>query len=254
MAESQWSNRKMLARSCSSREFPDATPESRSNRILPSIRTMSCAFLCGGAHRMGSFSKCIVSDPAGGERKVGSGILQRHRGSCEHILQEAKGSGAGSDGGNPKRLRSGLCEVGSRGDGRTAIILEFSQYRFSLRPGKTDLHKGINGMSVLIQNAMQHDPLSKRLLLFWNGQQILLKTIYWDRNGFWLWQKVLEMTPNSPLSVTFTASAEARHRGSLRFVSPSFALHSSTRVRRTTTGPTALRIVRSGAWPFLTTA
>lgn len=69
------------------------------------------------------------------------------------------------------------------------MILDFSEYRFFLRPGKTDLRKGINGLSVLIQNVMEHDPFSKSLFLFCNGQQKLLKGIYWDRNGFCLWQK-----------------------------------------------------------------
>jgi len=46
------------------------------------------------------------------------------------------------------------------------MILELSEYRFFLRPGKTDLRKGVNGLSVLIQNAMRQDPFSKSLFLF----------------------------------------------------------------------------------------
>ena len=72
------------------------------------------------------------------------------------------------------------------------MILEFSEYRFFLRPGKTDLRKGINGLSIIIQNAMQHDPFGKSLFLFCNKRQQLLKIIYWDRNGFCLWQKKLD--------------------------------------------------------------
>lgn len=72
------------------------------------------------------------------------------------------------------------------------MILDFSQYRFFIRPGKTDLRKGINGLSVLIQNVMENDPFSKTLFLFCNGKHKLLKIVYWDRNGFCLWQKKLE--------------------------------------------------------------
>ena len=72
------------------------------------------------------------------------------------------------------------------------MILEFSRYRYFLRPGKTDLRKGINGLSVLIQNTMKHDPFSASLFLFCNSRQKLLKLIYWDRNGFCLWQKKLQ--------------------------------------------------------------
>ena len=72
------------------------------------------------------------------------------------------------------------------------MILEFSRYRYFLRPGKTDLRKGINGLSVLIQNTMKHDPFSASLFLFCNSRQKLLKLIYWDRNGFCLWQKKID--------------------------------------------------------------
>ena len=72
------------------------------------------------------------------------------------------------------------------------MILDFSQYRFFLRPGITDLRKGINGLSVLIQNSMEYDPFSQSLFLFCNREHKLLKTVYWDRNGFCLWQKKLQ--------------------------------------------------------------
>ena len=72
------------------------------------------------------------------------------------------------------------------------MILDFSQFRFFLRPGKTDLRKGINGLSVMIQNVMEHDPFSKSLFLFCNKRRKLLKIVYWDRNGFCLWQKKLD--------------------------------------------------------------
>ena len=72
------------------------------------------------------------------------------------------------------------------------MIFDFSEYRFFLRPGKTDLRKGINGLSILIQNTMKNDPFSKSLFLFCNQQHKLLKIVYWDRNGFCLWQKKLE--------------------------------------------------------------
>ncbi len=71
------------------------------------------------------------------------------------------------------------------------MILDFSQYRFFLKPGVTDLRKGIGGLSVMIQNEMASDPFSKSVYLFCNRQHKLLKIIYWDRNGFCLWQKRL---------------------------------------------------------------
>jgi len=72
------------------------------------------------------------------------------------------------------------------------MIVDLTQYRFFLRPGKTDLRKGVQGLSVLIQNVMEYDPFSRSLFLFCNGQRRLLKIVYWDRNGFCLWQKKLQ--------------------------------------------------------------
>ena len=72
------------------------------------------------------------------------------------------------------------------------MIFDYTDYRYFIRPGKTDLRKGENGLSLQIQNVMQNDPFSKSLFLFCNGQRKLLKIVYWDRNGFCLWQKRLE--------------------------------------------------------------
>jgi len=65
-------------------------------------------------------------------------------------------------------------------------------YQFYLKPGITDLRKAINGLSLIVQNQMRLSPFSKCLFLFCNRTQKNLKILYWDRNGFCLWQKKLE--------------------------------------------------------------
>ena len=72
------------------------------------------------------------------------------------------------------------------------MIIDFETLRFFIRPGVTDLRKAINGLSIIVQNDMNHDPFSKSLFLFCNKRRKLLKIIYWDKNGFCLWQKRLE--------------------------------------------------------------
>lgn len=72
------------------------------------------------------------------------------------------------------------------------MFTDFSTYRFFIRPGITDLRKAINGLTIIIQNDMNVDPFSKSLFLFCNRQRKLLKVVYWDRNGFCLWQKRVE--------------------------------------------------------------
>ena len=69
---------------------------------------------------------------------------------------------------------------------------DFSQIRIFLRPGNTDMRKAINSLTVLVSEDMQGDPLSGSLYLFCNKQRKNMKVLYWDRNGFCLWQKKLE--------------------------------------------------------------
>ena len=67
-----------------------------------------------------------------------------------------------------------------------------SNVKIFIRPGHTDLRKAINGLSILIQEEMECDPFSGSLYLFCSKNKRLLKIIYWDKNGFCLWQKRLE--------------------------------------------------------------
>jgi transposase len=64
--------------------------------------------------------------------------------------------------------------------------------RIFLKLGATDMRKSINTLSVLVQNEMQMDPFSKSLFVFCNKRREILKILYWDINGFCLWQKRLE--------------------------------------------------------------
>ena len=55
-----------------------------------------------------------------------------------------------------------------------------------------DFRKGIPGLSVLVEAELQHDPFSQTLFVFVNRQRTSIKILYWERNGFCLWQKKLE--------------------------------------------------------------
>ena len=72
------------------------------------------------------------------------------------------------------------------------MFIDLKEFRFFIRPGTTDLRKAINGLTLFVQNEMKYDPFSKSLFLFCNRQRKLLKIVYWDKNGFCLWQKRLE--------------------------------------------------------------
>ena len=61
--------------------------------------------------------------------------------------------------------------------------------RVFVKPGPTDMRKSINGLTVLVQEAMGEDPFSGGLFVFCNRRRNIIKIVYWDRNGFCLWFK-----------------------------------------------------------------
>jgi transposase len=64
--------------------------------------------------------------------------------------------------------------------------------RVYLATGVTDMRKSINGLSILVAEHLEQDPLSGHLFAFCNRKRDIVKVLYWDRNGFCLWQKRLE--------------------------------------------------------------
>lgn len=66
------------------------------------------------------------------------------------------------------------------------------KFRVFIRPGPTDMRKAINGLCAMVQNEIKLDPYDRGLFGFSNRKKDLCKILYWDRNGFCLWQKRLE--------------------------------------------------------------
>jgi len=58
--------------------------------------------------------------------------------------------------------------------------------------GATDMRKQINSLSILIQERLSLDPFAGSLFVFCNRRRDIVKILYWDVNGFCLWQKRLE--------------------------------------------------------------
>ena len=55
-----------------------------------------------------------------------------------------------------------------------------------------DFRKGINGLAMLVAEVMDLDPLSEQMFVFCNRRRDRVKILYWERNGFCMWQKRLE--------------------------------------------------------------
>jgi transposase len=72
------------------------------------------------------------------------------------------------------------------------MTVDLSRVKIYIRPGYTDLRKAVNGLTAIIQEGMELNPLSGSVFLFCNRSRKLLKAVWWDMTGFWLSQKRLE--------------------------------------------------------------
>lgn len=55
-----------------------------------------------------------------------------------------------------------------------------------------DMRKSIDGLSALVADQLDLNPLSGQLFIFYNRGRDKIKALYWDKNGFCLWYKRLE--------------------------------------------------------------
>jgi hypothetical protein len=67
-----------------------------------------------------------------------------------------------------------------------------AQQRYFLYAGAADMRKGFDGLSGLVQSAMQGDAVSGDVFIFVNRRRDRMKLLVWDRSGFVLWYKRLE--------------------------------------------------------------
>ncbi len=58
--------------------------------------------------------------------------------------------------------------------------------------GATDMRKAVNGLSVMVADHLDLDLFSGNFFAFCNRSRTIIKILYWDSNGFCLWQKRLE--------------------------------------------------------------
>jgi transposase len=72
------------------------------------------------------------------------------------------------------------------------MLINWEKVEIYIQPGATDMRKHINGLSAWVQEQMSRDVFSGNLYMFCSRDRKRMKIIYWDRNGFCLWQKRLE--------------------------------------------------------------
>ena len=58
--------------------------------------------------------------------------------------------------------------------------------------GYIDMRKGMDSLSVLVQEVLQQDPFSGHLFVFRGRKANLIKIVFWDGNGLCLFTKRLD--------------------------------------------------------------
>lgn len=61
---------------------------------------------------------------------------------------------------------------------------------FAVEP--TDMRKGIDGLRVIVEATLRHDPYDGHLFVFVGKSKDKVKILFWDRSGFVLYLKRLE--------------------------------------------------------------
>lgn len=56
-----------------------------------------------------------------------------------------------------------------------------------------DGRKGADSLMAMVRDVLRHDPLSGHLFVFFSRRRDRVRIVYWDRNGFAMWTKRLEL-------------------------------------------------------------
>ncbi|MCF0237983.1 MAG: IS66 family insertion sequence element accessory protein TnpB [Sphaerochaetaceae bacterium] len=68
------------------------------------------------------------------------------------------------------------------------MFFDYSQYKYYICPGFTDMRKGAMSLCFLVQEQMSLNPMSKSMFLFCSKDKKIVAVLVWD-NGFWIMKK-----------------------------------------------------------------
>ena len=91
------------------------------------------------------------------------------------------------------RIGYGVDAATLRGAGRSTAMMHLpASVRVYLCLSPCDMRRSFDGLHALVRDHLQLDPFAGHLYLFANKRRDRLKILYWDRDGFAIWAKLLE--------------------------------------------------------------
>lgn len=72
------------------------------------------------------------------------------------------------------------------------MFLPEPDVRILLCTEPVDMRKSFDGLSALVANQLDENPLSGQLFVFINRRKTQMKVLYFDRTGYCIWSKRLE--------------------------------------------------------------
>lgn len=71
-------------------------------------------------------------------------------------------------------------------------MLSLSSYQFYLYLHPCDMRKSFDGLSGIVRNELDKDPLNGEVFVFFNKRRTMVKLLVWDFTGFLVFHKRLE--------------------------------------------------------------
>jgi transposase len=111
-------------------------------------------------------------------------------------------------------------------------MLSLNSYRIFLYAEGCDMRKGFDGLSGIVRNEMNLDPLNGSVFVFFNKRRTLIKLLVWDLTGFSIYYKRLCEGTFGKFHLKTTSLAQVISREELLCVLEGIELNSIRKRRR----------------------
>jgi transposase len=113
-------------------------------------------------------------------------------------------------------------------------MLSLSSYQFWLYQHPCDMRKGFDGLSGIVRNEMNLDPLNGAVYIFFNKPRNLVKLLLWDTTGFAIYHKRLSRGSFGEFTIKTETKSTSIRRDELLCILEGIELKSIRRRKRYT--------------------